>query len=52
LEKHSLEKFNVDPFHWLLFLESSNEDVIGTKDMFIETSPQYDDNDDEKYDDG
>jgi len=37
---------DVDPFHWSLFVESSNEDVIGTMNMFIETSPQYDDNDD------
>jgi hypothetical protein len=52
LEKHSLKKFNVGPFHWSLFLESSNIDAIGTMNMFVETSPQYDDNDDEKYDDG
>jgi hypothetical protein len=35
-----------------LFLESSNEDAIGMMNMFIESSPQYNDNDDEKYDDG
>jgi hypothetical protein len=35
-----------------LFLESSDKDAIGMKNMFIETSPQYDDKDDEKYDDG
>jgi hypothetical protein len=35
-----------------LFLEISDEDAIGTMNMFIETSPQYDDNDDGKYVDG
>jgi hypothetical protein len=34
----------VGPFHWSLFLESSDEDDIGTTNMFIETSSQYDDN--------
>jgi hypothetical protein len=52
LEKHSLKKFNVGPFHWSLFLESSDEDAIGTTNMFIETSSKYNDNDDDKYDDG
>jgi len=40
------------PFQWSLFLEISNEDAIGMKNMFIEISPQYDDNNDEKYVDG
>jgi hypothetical protein len=47
LEKHSLKKFNACPFHWSLFMESSDEDAMGTTNMFIETtSSQSDDNDD------
>ena len=46
LEKHNLKTFNVDLGHWSLFLESFDEASIGVTDIFIETSSQYDDNDD------
>jgi hypothetical protein len=53
LEKHNLKNFNVGPFYWSFFIERYDEYFIGTKKILIEMAlSQYNDNDDEKYDDG